>query len=135
MLQIKILKRQGDPKTAPPGHHLSSSSSSAAGSGSGSGSGSRKHKSLAEREADYASARARILGSDYKPGGGSGSGESAGVVTIAPVVNPSSAGASPRSEVGVKRQPRYTFLLTVVQCGRENTLIVLQTLTNITGKN
>lgn len=104
MLQIKILKRQGDSKSTPSGHH--SSSSSSPGSGSGSGSGSRKHKSLAEREADYASARARILGSDYKPGG-SGSGESVGAVSVTPVVNPSSASASPRSEVGVKRQPRY----------------------------
>lgn len=104
MLQIKILKRQGEPKSTPSGHHSPSSSSS--GSGSGSGSGSRKHKSLAEREADYASARARILGSDYKPGG-SGSGESVGAAAVTPVVNPSSTGASPRGEVGVKRQPRY----------------------------
>lgn len=140
MLQIKILKRHGDPKTASPGHHSSSSPSGAAvaaaattggggGSGSGSGGGgsgsSRKHKSLAEREADYASARARILGSDYKPGGG-GSGESAGAVTIAPVVNPSSGsgGASPRSEAGVKRQPRYV-IRTVVIIGINTQLLVL----------
>ena len=113
MLQIKILKRQGDPKSAPSGHP-SSSPSAGGGGGSGSGSGSRKHKSLAEREADYASARARILGSDYKPGVG-GSGESAGVATVTPVVIPSSAGVSPRSETGVKRQPRYVIVNIIMQ--------------------
>ena len=114
LLQIKILKRHGDPKTASSGGHSSPSPSASAAAGSGSGSGS-KHKSLAEREADYASARARILGSDYKPGGGAGTGESAGAATIAPVVNPSGGGGSisvsPRSEAGVKRQPRYDMMI------------------------
>ena len=110
-MQIKILKRHGDPKTASSGGHSSPSLLASAAAGSGSGSGS-KHKSLAEREADYASARARILGSDYKPGGSGGTGESAGAATVAPVVNPGGGGGggisvSPRSEAGVKRQPRY----------------------------
>ena len=68
---------------------------------SSTGAGGRKHKSLAEREADYASARARILGSDYKPGtaGSAGGGD---IPVAAAVVN--SSGTS--REESVKRQPK-----------------------------
>ena len=93
-LQIKILKRQGDPKNTKTatGQQLSDASTSAE-------LGSRKHKSLAEREADYASARARILGSNYKPDDG-GSGDIAVTSTVA-----NSSGAF-RGEESVKRQPK-----------------------------
>ncbi|XP_064384711.1 SUZ domain-containing protein 1-like [Halichondria panicea] len=52
---IKILKRKSD--GSPPTHPTSAHAPS-----------TKQYKTLAEREAEYASARARILGSDYRSG-------------------------------------------------------------------
>ena len=101
-MQIKILKRQGDPKSSPAS---SEGLQSLSATSTRVGSGSKKHKSLAEREADYASARARILGSDYKPGSNE--------IPVTPIV---SAGVTSRSDEGVKRQPRCVWYYVHVYC-------------------
>ena len=102
-MQIKILKRQGDPKNtkASAGQQLSCTPTSTE-------LGSKKHKSLAEREADYASARARILGSDYKSDGGGGD------VTVTSTVANSSG--TFRGEETVKRQPKWVVCVCVCVC-------------------